>query len=172
MSLVSTVKPEEATGEIKKGYDILMDKIGIIPKPLEMSSISPFFFDGNLNTIKYFGTHPNLDFTLLVLIRMLCAESCNNGFCINLNSGFLKMQGLSDDEISQIIENPENAPIEEKDKAMLLFVINAVKRPEKNKKEDVEKLHDLGWSDADIYDAISTGVNMYNLNMMMKALQM
>jgi len=39
-------------------------------------------------------------------------------------------------------------------------------------KADVDKLHDLGWADADIVDAVTHGTNMVESNILMKTFKM
>ena len=148
--LLNTVSPEKAEGEIKAVYDTMIENIGIVPKPIEMSSVSPFFFKSFTDSIGYFSSHSNLDFTLLAMIRMLSAESCANGFCIEFNGAMLKKQGMTNDEIAETINDPSKAPLPEKDKALLLLVLKAVKIPEEVTQEEVDALYSFGWTDRDI----------------------
>lgn len=168
MSLLKTVKPDEATGDIQRIYTEMMERTGRVPKPVELASTSPFFFQTMMKTIAYYASHPNLNFPLLVLIRMLSSESCSNTICFNFNRQVLKKQGLDDTEIDKILKDPKAAELSEKDEAILLFVLKAVNDPDIVDQTDIDKLHDLGWTDTDIYDAVTTGVNMFALNKMMR----
>ena len=168
MSLLKTVKPGEATGDVKALYTEMIERTGRVPKPVELASVSPFFFQTLMKTIAYYSGHPNLNFPLLVLIRMLSSKTCSNTICFNFNRQVLKKQGLTDTEIENILKDPKAAELSEKDEAILLFVLKAVNDPDIVDKTDIDKLHDLGWSDADIYDAVTTGVNMVALNKMMR----
>ncbi|OGR27621.1 MAG: hypothetical protein A2277_13200 [Desulfobacterales bacterium RIFOXYA12_FULL_46_15] len=172
MSLLKTVKPGEATGDIQTIYAEMIKRTGQVPKPVELASASPFFFQTLMKTIAYYAAHPNLDFSLLVLIRMLSSESCSNHICRNFNRQILKKQGLEDTKIDQILKDPKAAGLSAKDEAMLLFVLKAVNDPDGIDKTDMHKLHSLGWSDTDIYDAVTTGVNMFSLNKMMRIFKM
>jgi hypothetical protein len=172
MSLLETVAPEKAEGDIEKAYSFFT-KNGIpIPKPFEMMSVSPDLLNIQSQLLKYFTTHPNLGFPLLSMIRFLVAKEFNYAFCTDFNYNFLKMQGMQDAEIEATIAAPETAPLEDKDKALLLFVLKTIKTPEAVSAEDVDNLHAMGWTDRDILDATVHGTGMIGPSFLMKAFKM
>ncbi|MFC1895614.1 carboxymuconolactone decarboxylase family protein [Thermodesulfobacteriota bacterium] len=117
--------------------------------------------------------HPTLSFPLLAHIRLLVAHEENYPYCINLNQGLLQtLGGLKEEQIAATKADPDKAALEPKDKAMLLFVLKAVQDPATTEKEDVDALHDLGWTDRDIFDAVTHGMNMVSAGMMFKAFKM
>ena len=67
---------------------------------------------------------------------------------------------MSDADLENLKADPENAPLEEFQKKMLLFVLKVVKSPEDVSKDDIEKLRQLGWSDEHIFDAAFHGASM------------
>jgi hypothetical protein len=172
MALLKTVSPQEAEGDVKEAYSFF-EQGGIpIPKPLEMSSVSPGLIKIQKQVLDYFMNHPTLGFALLSLIRYLVAKQYSYQFCTAFNHNFLKMQGMEDEDIEKLESQPETAPIEDKDKAMLLFVLKAIKSPDNVSSEDVEALHQLGWTDSDIFDAVYHGSGMIAPSYMMKAFKM
>ena len=74
MSLLKTVDPEKAEGDVKEIYDALNANIGMIPSPMELSSASPWIMKNMWGSIQYFTQHPNLGFGVLSTIRYLVAE--------------------------------------------------------------------------------------------------
>ena len=101
MALISTVSIEEAEGTIKEGYDMFMQNIGIIPKPMEMMSASPALFELGLRRIVYLSSHPKLSFALLAHIRYLVAHNLNYSFCMDFNKHILKKQGVEDANVGK-----------------------------------------------------------------------
>jgi len=100
----------------------------------------------------YFMQHQTLYPTLTTTIRYLVSVEFDHQYCANFNGQMLaKMGGLSEDQLKSIGANPEGAPLDEKGKAMLLFVLKALKSPETVETKDVDSLRNLGWSDQDIY---------------------
>ena len=53
-----------------------------------------------------------------------------------------------------------------------MFVLKAVKSPESTTTEEIEALHDLGWTDSDIYDATFHGARMVAMSIVFNAFQM
>jgi len=168
MTLIKTISPEKAEGSFKKLYDQMIERTGIVPKPVEMNSASLFSFNQMAKSIEYFGNHENLNYPLLAMIRMLSAESCSNRTCADFNKSMLKKQGMTDKELENALKNPSEASLPKKDKAMLVFVIKAIKEPDSIGEKDIDTLHQNGWPDTDIFDCVSTGINMYSLNIIMR----
>lgn len=168
MARITTVKPEDAQGTVKEGYEMFMKNIGIIPKPMEMMSASPALFATQLQRIRYFSNHPNLSFALLAHIRYLAAHNLNYSFCLDFNGLVLKKLGLETDDIRKMEKDPSQSMLEDKEKAMLVFVVKSIKDPSSITDSDITRLRDLGWTDSDMIDALSQGVSMIDHSIMMQ----
>ncbi len=82
------------------------------------------------------------------------------------------MQGMTEEDIQKTVQDPAQAPLDDKDRAMVAFVMNAIKAPNAVTQEDVDSLHDLGWQDGDILDAMSHAANMVSASILMKTFKM
>ena len=82
------------------------------------------------------------------------------------------MQGMSENDIEKIAEDPLQAPLDDRDRVMLAFVMKAIKTPDVVVKEDTDQLHELGWTDSDILDALAHGTNMIGSSILMKTFKM
>ncbi len=171
MALIQTVQPENAEGVVKEGYEMYMEKIGIIPKPMEMMSASPGLFEQQMRRTHYFSTHPALSFSLLAHIRYLVAHNLNYKFCMDFNKTVLKKQGLEESDFQNMEADPSKSLLEEKESAMLSFVIKSVKTPGAVSKDDINLLKNLGWEDRDMVDALAQGVGMIDHSIMMEVFQ-
>ena len=58
MSLIKTVKYEEAQGEVKEVYDAVKAVAQTVPKPLQMASISPGLLKIQGQILQYYLNHP------------------------------------------------------------------------------------------------------------------
>ena len=172
MALIETVEPDKAEGQVKEIYEFMRENAGIIPAPLQLASASPWMLDMVWQSIQYFSQHPNLGFGLLSSIRYLVAQHYDYAFCTGFNRKMLNMQGLSDEDIDKMEKDPLEAPLDDKDRAMVAFVVKAIKTPDAVEKQDVDGLHDLGWADSDILDALTHGTNMVGSSILMKAFNM
>jgi alkylhydroperoxidase family enzyme len=170
MFILNHVKPEEATGKVAEAYAVFPPGMAV-PEPMMMMSASPDLAYHQSNLIRYFRGQEGLDHGLLATIRYLVASEKDFQFCINFNAGLLQQAGgMSAADLANLRANPEKAPLEESQKELVLFVLKAVKTPEKVKKADVEKLHELGWTDRNIFDAVYHGALMVAMSIMHKAL--
>lgn len=172
MELLKTVSPEEAEGFVAEVYAGFQERLGSIPKPVQMMSASPGMFEDHIGTIQYFNNHPTLSFPLLTMIRFLVAPECGWNFCIDFNRSLLKQMGMDEEEIKETQSDPEKAPLEDHERAMLVFVLKAVKTPEAVTKEDIDRLHELDWNDSDIYDASFHGARMQSMSTLFNAFKM
>ena len=172
MAIIQTISPETAEGETKKIYDTMLQNVGVVPSPLQLASASPGILNFQWESIKYFSKHPTLGFALLSAIRFLVAKHLNYVFCTDFNKNILKKQGLSDEDIDEMRKDPLKAPLENKEQAMLGFVMKAIKSPDAVEQQDMDQLHDMGWTDRDILDALVHGTNMVGASILMKAFKM
>jgi hypothetical protein len=62
--------------------------------------------------------------------------------------------------------------LDEKDRAMVSFVMKAIKSPNAVEKQDMDMLHDHGWTDSDILDAMTHATNMIASSILMKVFKM
>ncbi|MFH1035296.1 MAG: hypothetical protein V1806_12375 [Pseudomonadota bacterium] len=159
MFRLKTVDPQEASGALAEAYAVFPPQIGV-PAPMVMLSASPALALRQVEFIKYFIQHPTLSFKLLALIRYLVAADNGFSFCIGLNGNMLKMTGLTDVELEALHEDPSQAPLPEKEKALLLLVLKTLRASDQVTDADLEALRALGWADSDIMDAMWMGANM------------
>lgn len=172
MSLIQTVEPEKAEGPVKEIYDIMQQTAGVIPTPMQLASASPWMIDMVWQSIQFYTKHPNLSFGVLSSIRYLVARQNDYAYCTDFNRNFLKMQGMTDEDIDKIEADPGQVPLDDKDRAMVSFVVKAIKDPDSVAKSDMDTLHDHGWKDSDILEALSHGANMIASSILMKAFKM
>ena len=172
MALIQTIEPEKAEGQAKEIYDFMRENAGVIPAPLQLASASPWLLDSYWNSIQHFSRHPNLGFGLLSSIRYLVAQQYDYAFCTGFNRKMLNMQGLTDEDIEKMETDPLSAPLDDKDRAMVAFVMKAIKTPDAVDQKDMDELHNQGWADSDIMDALAHGTNMIASSILMKTFKM
>ncbi len=82
------------------------------------------------------------------------------------------MQGMSEEDIEKIAEDPLQAPLEDKERDMLAFVMKAIGTPDAVALENMDHLHEPGRTDCDILEALTHGTNMIGSSILMKAFKM
>ncbi len=165
MTLLHIAKPEEQNDMIKKVFASFTDSIGEVPKPLQMLSVSPDLFMLQTKQISYFSNHAKLSFALLTCIRYLTAKHLDFTACIEFNKMLLLKQGMTADQIDALENDTDSAPLEEAEIKLLAFVLKGLEQDVFA--EDMEQLHQHGWSDEDILDATSHCFSMIPTGKMM-----
>ncbi len=78
-----------------------------------------------------------------------------------MNAGMpVGMMGWTLEQVAATRADPAAAQLPERDKALLLFVLNAVQDATSVVAADLDALRRLGWSDGDILDALVHGARM------------
>lgn len=154
---------KETTGHdaVRDFFNRVENAVGTVPETFTTLANSPALFEAQVAQIGYYQNHPALSPELLAFIRYTSACWFKNKACIDFNGTILKKQGMTEQELAGIIADPESAPLEDKEKAMLKFVYRGVKDQDSASRQDMENLRALGWNNSDIVDAVSHGFFMY-----------
>ncbi len=173
MALLHTIAAEEATGKVKGVYDQLMKTARVIPRPMQMMSASPDLLAIQVQFLNHYYRHPTLGFALLAHIRLLVSHHFNYAYCVDFNTSLLQMlTDISDEQLDSVKANPATASLDEKDKAMLLFVLKCVKTPDATEKKDIDGLKKMDWTEKDIFEATQHGADMIRHGTLFKAFKM
>ncbi|ANJ67907.1 hypothetical protein A9404_11430 [Halothiobacillus diazotrophicus] len=156
MSLISTVPPEQATGALAESYDQLKERLGWVPNIMQLMSASPEQLRMNLEVLGYFFNHPTLSLPLLATTRMLVSQAHHCDYCVDFNAALLINRcEQTPEQVAATRQDPNQAILDPKDKAMLLFTLKSVKTPLAVNADDIAALKALGWTDRDIFDAVA-----------------
>lgn len=170
MNMISTVSPELANGSVAQVYGQIGQAFGGVPNGMRLFSASPVLLEQNWQQMGYYMQHPRLSFPLLAFIRMLVSQRHECDYCIGMNESLLvNMGGFAMDDVLAAKRNPANAPLPEKDRAMLLAVLKTVEAPKALDKADLDRLRAMGWEDGDILDAVYHGARNVAIDIMFNA---
>jgi len=161
MPLIQTVAPEDATGVLAEYYAKIIAARGTVRNNARLYSASPELLRHQMDFIFHYTDHPALSLPLLAAIRVMASsgESCD--YCIDFNTGMLiNMAGWTPEQVAAMRKNADDAPLAANEKAMLKLVLKAIHNAAGVTADDLDALRGLGWSDADILDAVNHGVRM------------
>jgi len=77
-------------------------------------------------------------------------------FCHGAHSNIAAQFGIDDSLLAQLDEDPESADLPEKLKPLLAYVRKLTLTPSKIVQADADAVYRAGWSEDDLFDAIST----------------
>jgi hypothetical protein len=94
-----------------------------------MLGVSPALLENQLQLMEHYMGHATLSTPLLAMLRMLVSNACRAPFCQNLNAGLLLKAEFTGEQIATMQADPAQVPLDEKQKALLLFVFKACDNP-------------------------------------------
>jgi len=161
MSLLNTVSPENAQGTVADVYNEIYSTWKMVPNPIQLFSVSPEILKNQWEKFKYFDTQEIPSAKLNTMIRFLVSEEAKCDYCIGFNAGMLvNMFEMSMEQVEQLKSDPATANLDEKEKALLLFVLKAVDHAHDVTENDVQNLRNLGLTDKQIFDGVNSGATM------------
>ncbi len=169
MPLVKTTPPGEAEGKLAELYATTEQYFGAVPNNVQLLGVSPAVLENQLQMVEHYIGHPNLTMPFLAWIRLLVSNACQSEYCQNLNSGLLMQQGITGDQIQGAKSDPATAPLNDKENALLSFVLKATSTPDKVAEADTDNLRSLGWTDQDMVDAVAHGARAVATNILFDA---
>ena len=171
MSLLQVVEPEQAQGEVAEVYKVLIQAIGMVPNAMKMQSLNPMSLRHTAESVGYSMHHPSLSSKLFTMIRQCVSSHVGCKYCINVNRGLLLQMGLDMDAVLALETDPQTAPLDGKEKALLLYTIRAVRDSNQVGEADIAALREAGASDLEIFDALSHGARQVSADIMINALK-
>jgi hypothetical protein len=169
MAIIKTIKPESATGKVAEIYNHFITKFGFVPNSFQLTSSSEFLLSQQVGFISYYIQHPVISFPFQAFLRMLVSIKHECEYCVNMNTGMLLQNGFTMEQIQAAQENPENTPLSDKEKALLLFVLKVVKDSKSISEADMNLLRELGWEDQHILEATFHGTSQIATDMLFNA---
>jgi len=169
MTILKTVNEQDAQGKVAEIYEQMKGIFGGVPNALKVFSASPFLLEQQWKNLGYYFHHQSIDNELTAYIRMLVSVSHTCKYCIDMNMGLLMQGGAKLEDLQSTMENPENAKLDEKRKAMLLFVLKVVHNSNHVEAEDLDKLRNLGWNDGEILEATYHGTSQIGVDAIFNA---
>lgn len=166
------IQPQAPSGEEDKVNEILENiekHLGFVPDGLRLYSLSPALLETFVGNIAYFnmgGT--DLPPSLTAMIRYIGSSQAGCSFCIDMNEGFLSNMGFDLEQVRAAQNNPDAAPLEEKEKTLLRLAIKSINAPEQVAAEDLDNARKQGWTDRDIFDSVAQAANNRAFNFILR----
>ena len=173
-SLIPYTPEKEAKGEVKAIYEQVKGAFGMVPAPILQHSTNP---EALKALWAQFGALHNKNFSeqLQAMMRMSVASApkLDCDYCVGLNESMLiNMFKMDLKEINAVKKDPHSAKsLNEKDKKMLIFMVESTTKPKSIDKAQMDELRKLGWSDRDIFDGLKMATQMVAMTLMVDTLK-
>ena len=161
MSILQTVTPASATGEVADIYAQIQNAWGHVPAAIQVFSANPFLLRHQWEYYSSVMQHPTLSFPLAASIRMLVSQAGQCDYCIDMNAGMLiNMAGWTPEQVAATRADFNDSPLSPREKTLLGLVLKATRDSSRVSTRDLDAARAAGWSDGDILDAVNHGARM------------
>lgn len=171
MSLLKTIKPEEARGPVAEIYKRFEEAFTKVPNVIQMYSSNPYHLGKVAEFLGYYSEHPTIDVKFLCYMRMIVANYYKGQYCVNLNTSVL----LHLEEKQEILDaakvDPAKANLPDDQIALLIYTVKVATRPEECTEQDINEVRRHGWEDKHIFDAIFNAAKFTGFIKLIKALK-
>ena len=169
MSLLTLPTVDNATGEVKDIFDEIQASFGMVPNGISVWSASPKALRDQWKHIKETMSKDQESQKLHTIIRYLVSDESECTYCVGFNGGMLmNMYGVSQEELVAMKDDPSSAPLDEKNKALLVFAIKAIKHADGVTSEDIDLMKHLGITETEMFDIVHTAAHMLVVNTLFK----
>ncbi len=169
MAIIPITPPQKAEGKLAELYASAEQFFGAVPNNVQLLGVSPAVLENQLYFAQYFMSHPTLSAPLLSMIRLLVSKACKSEYCDSFNVALLGRFGFTAEQVQAARADATTAPLEDREKSLLLFVLKATSEPKAVASSDLDKLRSLGWADRDIFDAVAHGARAVGTNIIFDA---
>jgi len=161
MSILQTMTPATATGEVAEIYAQIQQAWGHVPTAIQVYSANPFLLRNQWEYYSNMMQHPRLSFPLAACIRMLVSQGGQCAYCIDMNAGMLiDMAGWTSEQVAATRADFRSSPLSADEKMLLGLVLKATRDSNSVTALDVQGAREAGWTDGDILDAVNHGARM------------
>lgn len=166
--LEGIIEESQATGDVAQVYEKAKARFGFVPNAMKMQSINPDTIKFFAGLSHYFVAKSSLSEKFRLIANEMIAKKDDCEYCMTMMQGALNTNfGITKDDINEFIDDPKKAPLEEKEIALLEFILKALEDSNSTSKDDITKLNDLGVSDMEIFDAINFATQMQKIHIML-----
>ena len=156
--------------EMKILFRGIKQRMGSVPPHWELfATINPTRFKMFLEEINYLTTHPHIESDFFTFIRYTVASDNGFIFCVELNKSFLLAKGYTIEQLEALQGIEKTLPLDERHQALFDAVLKAIYKPEQFTSEEIKRLKDLEWTDADIFDAVDHGAFLFRFSKILRA---
>ena len=148
---------EDMTPAIQEKAKPILEKTGKLGEIFKLLAVDEkIYFATDVMIQKYLLDETTLSYDVKEAIALLISKENGCEMCVDVHKSIAKMLGLSDERIEEILQGVEAISTDDKEKALLNFCIRASKKDSyKIMKEEIDALKNMGYSDAQVIEAVA-----------------
>lgn len=148
---------EEMSPAIQAKARPILEKTGKLGEIFKLLAIDEkVYFATDVMIQKYLLDETLLSYDIKESIALLISIENGCKMCVDVHKSIAKMLGLSDKRIEEVLRGVDSIETSDAEKALLHFCIKASKKESyKILKDEIDALKTLGYSDAQIIEAVA-----------------
>ena len=141
--------------KLEKLYKIVKKLFGFVPPQTKLlGNIEADYLEDYITMVMRIIKQKRINRELFTFLRLHMAFKENYDFCKNYNTDILLKNGYKQKLLNGVIKDIKNVPFDKEHKALAKFALKAIYKPKECKKEDFEKLYNLGWNQKEVFDVV------------------
>lgn len=89
------------------------------------------------------------------LVTLAAARELRSSYCLLAHASVLAKEGLAGDELASIVDNADDAPLNEQERAIMIFATKVVRDATSITQADINALKTHALTDAEIFDIVA-----------------
>jgi uncharacterized peroxidase-related enzyme len=153
MSYISTRTDPDPGSKTSQMFERALAGYGYLPNMVKAFSHRPEVMEawnGLLASIK-----SGMDLRRYELVTMAAAKELQSSYCMLAHGSVLLHGHYTAPELQAVVEDSDNSPLDEKDRAIMQFAAKVVRDATSVTPADVDALRGHGLSDGDIFDIVT-----------------
>lgn len=152
MAFLTGVPEDEASGLVAELYDADRAGWGFVPNFATTFSLRPEAYAAwrQLNG----AVKASMDLRQYELATLAAALTLRSSYCSLAHGRVLANEVFSPDEVTAIVSRPDDAPLDETDRAVMTLARKVVEGADRITEADLAELRSLGLDDADVLSVI------------------
>lgn len=152
MAFIATVDEDDATAEVAELYARDREHRGYVPDYARVFATHPAVYEAWRGLAA--AVAGTLDPRRYELVTVAAARRLTSSYCALAHGQILAERWYGADGVVQLVEDPEAAGIDAADRALMALAEQVVDDATAITADDIQRLRDLGISDADIAGAV------------------
>ena len=155
MSWVPIVTDEQATPQVKEMYDRIRQGWGFVPNYFHALGRDAQLLQDQMNLFtNALYTDRGLARTMKEQVALVVSGLNTSSYCVAAHMEILGRLGVDKAAVRKLATDYTVAPVDPKVMELFRFVDKLTRRPADMEKPDVDRLREIGWNDAEIFDAV------------------
>ena len=156
MAYIKLCKYEEMIPEIKERAKPILEKSGQLGEIFELLALDKdLYFATDMMVQNFLLKETLLPYSTKERIALLVSLENNCTMCVDVHKNIAKMLGMSEAQVEETLHGVDAIDTDEKEKALLRLTLKAASKENyKTTQEDIDALKKMGWSEAEILEAV------------------